>query len=92
VGAAIESVNPDETLSLAAKASHKTISNEDWDKFQAYLKKDQAKKLKKPKVGNLCFLHGWSRLTTPLSAKLWPRTPNSQRLKKLSPKSLPATT
>jgi len=60
VGAATESFDPNETLALAAKASLKTISNEDWDKYQAYLKKDEARKLKKPKVGNLCFLHGWS--------------------------------
>ena len=60
VGAASESINPDETLALAAKASQKTISNEDWDKFQEYLKKDKAKKPKQPKVGQLCFLHGWS--------------------------------
>jgi len=60
VGAATESFDPNETLALAAKASLKTISNEDWDKYQAYLKKDEARKPKKPKVGNLCFLHGWS--------------------------------
>jgi hypothetical protein len=60
VGAATESIDPNETLALAAKASLKTISNEDWDKYQAYLKKDEARKLKKPKVGYLCFLHGWS--------------------------------
>ena len=62
LGASASVTNPDEILALAANSQFKTISIEEYNELMAVKNKKGNPKTspKVPKVGNLCFLHGWS--------------------------------
>ena len=62
LGASASGTDPDDALALAAKAQFKTISIEEYNELMAVKNKKGNPKTspKVPKVGNLCFLHGWS--------------------------------
>jgi hypothetical protein len=63
IGASASGSDPDENLAFAAKGQFKTISMEEYNELLTLKNKHKGNPRaspKIPKIGNLCFLHGWS--------------------------------
>jgi len=56
--AALAEVTEPQPLAMAATA--RSVPEKDWISFQKFLASEAAKAAKPPKIGSLCFVHGWN--------------------------------
>jgi len=49
-----------EPQALALAATSRSVPEKDWVNFQKFMASEAAKAAKPPKIGSLCFVHGWN--------------------------------
>ena len=49
-----------EPQTLAFAATSRSVPEKDWINFQKFMASEAAKAAKPPKIGSLCFVHGWN--------------------------------